>query len=349
MKRATSKPGLKSIPSLRRRAVGTSKEEWVTVRPLYDEWPHPTLITPKVEGLSLNDWASENAEYIEKLWEDKQALLFRDFDLGGKAGFQAFTDIAANSDRLPYVDRSTPREEHGPNIYCSTIYPNELSIRLHNEGSYWTVHPKKAFFCCITAAETGGETPIGDMQAVYERIDPQIRGEFAARKWMLARNYNEGFALTWQDVFQTTDRAEVDAYCRENDIIAEWKGEDRLRTKQIREPIMLHPRTGAPLWHNHAAFFHITSREADVRDALLHEFSDDDLPYNTYYGDGGEIPADVIEHINDAYEAERVKFAWQEGDVLMIDNCRIAHGREPYTGERLTLVALMEGFVPNAG
>ncbi len=348
MARSEGEGGLKKIPVRRRREIGGARREWVDIRPLDPAAAHPTLVTPKVEGLDLVEWAAGNRDFVQELWEEKRSLLFRGFDSGGIPGFRAFSELAGDGDPLPYRDRSTPREEYGPNVYCTTIYPPENTIRLHNEGSYWIAHPLKAFFCCITAPDTGGETPIADVKRVFERIDPAVREEFAARKWSLVRNYNDGFALTWQEVFQTEEREEVEAYCAQNRILTEWKGANRLRTRQIREPILHHPRTGERLWHNHAAFFHISTREADVRAALEHEFAEDELPYNTYYGDGGAIDPEVIRHINEAYDAELVKFTWQEGDVHMIDNCRLAHAREPYTGERLILVALMEGFVPDS-
>ena len=339
MSDTTARPGPRRI---RRRSVGSSAEDWVTIEPLFEDRPHPTLIRPTLEGLSLSEWARNNRERILTLWEEKRALLFRGFDLGGIPGFEHTVDALSDGPPLPYLDRSTPRVEYSPNVYCTTIYPAENTIRLHNEGSYWTVHPQKAFFACMTAPETGGETPIGDVHGVHERIDPEVREEFARRKWMLQRNYNAGLSLPWQEVYQTHDRAEVEAYCRENRVEFEWLDGDRLRTRQVREPILVHPRSGEPLWHNHAAFFHITTRDAALREALEHEFDEGDLPYNTYYGDGGEIAPDVIRHLNEAYDAELVKFRWQEGDCHLIDNLRLAHAREPYTGDRLILVALTE-------
>ncbi|HED65037.1 MAG TPA: TauD/TfdA family dioxygenase [Planctomycetes bacterium] len=338
---------MKKLPTTaRRRSLGTGAEDWVDIRPLSEDSPYPTLVTPKVEGLDLNEWAKGNRPFIEKLFHEKRSLLFRHFESGGIEGFETFTNLVADGARLPYRDRSTPRTTYGDNVYCTTIYPPEYTIRLHNEGSYWTAHALKAIFGCVTAPETGGETPIGDVHGVYNRIDPEIREEFVRRKWMLQRNYNEGFALPWQEVFQTNDRAEVEAYCKENRIEFEWRDGDRLRTRQIRNPVLAHPRSGELLWHNHAAFFHITTREAHIREALVSEFGEDELPYNTYYGDGGAIDPEVIAHINAAYDAELVKFRWQEGDVHLIDNCRLAHAREPFTGDRLILVALMEPFQP---
>ena len=334
------------LPALRSKPVKLTKSDLVSVQPLFPNRPFPTLITPKFQGLNLAEWAADNRDYVQALWEEKRALLFRDFDLGGISGFQQVVEATADGPCLPYLDRSTPRKEYAPNIYCTTIYPPEYRIRLHNEGSYWTVHPQKAHFGCITAPDTGGETPIGDMHAVYNRIDPEIRNEFEARKWMLVRNYNYGMGLPWQEVYQTTDRGMVEAFCRENSVEFEWRDQDHLRTKQIRLPILQHPRTGEQIWHNHAAFFHITTWEVGTREVLQRTFGEDELPYNTFYGDGGAITPDVIQHINEAYDAELVKFTWQEGDVHLIDNIRLAHAREAFSGDRLILVALTEPYIP---
>ena len=84
-----------------------------------------------------------------------------------------------------------------------------------------------------------------------------------------------------------------------------------------------------------------------MRDALLREFDEDELPFHTYYGDGGKIDPAVIRHINEAFDAEEIRWPWRKGDVHLFDNMRLSHGRQPFTGERLILVALTEGYVGN--
>jgi alpha-ketoglutarate-dependent taurine dioxygenase len=346
MKGIGEKRNPKARPNVRRRSVSASQADWIDVRPYSEKLSALTLVTPKLEELDLNEWAANNQELIQSMWEEKRVILFRDFHLGGPEGLEAFIGQTADSEPLPYMDRSTPRKSYGKHIYCTTIYPPEYTIRLHNEGSYWTVHALKAYFACITAPETGGETPVADVHAVYNRIDPEVREEFARKKWCLVRNFNDGFALPWQEVYQTTDRKEVEEYCRENDVQYEWKGGNRLRTRQVRHAILDHPRTGEKLWHNHVAFFNVVTRESLIREALTGEFGEDDLPYNTYYGDGTPIDPDVIRHINEAYDAETIMFPWQENDVVLVDNMRLAHARQPFTGDRLILVALTEPWVP---
>jgi alpha-ketoglutarate-dependent taurine dioxygenase len=334
----------KKLPSIQRRAVGSSSADRVGIRPLFPDRSIPTLIEPRVEGLDLVQWAQGNRDLIEKLLWEKRALLFRGFTSGGIPGFEAFVN-ATGGERLTYKDRSTPRDEYGDRIYNATVYPAEQRINLHNEGTYWIAWALKIYFACAKAATTGGETPIGDVHHVWRRIDPAIRDEFERRQILYVRNYNDGFGLKWQEVFQADSRAEVEEYCARNRIEFEWKDGDRLRTRQKRPAVRVHPRTGEKLWFNHGAFFHYTSLAPSLRDALFAEFGEEGLPYNTFYGDGARIDPQVVEHLLACYNAEKVIFRWQEGDVALYDNMRVAHAREPYTGERLTLVAMTDAYV----
>ena len=333
---------MKKLPKVKRRAVGASERDWVTVAPLLEGRAIPMVVRPKSADMELLPWARANADYVEELFQKHHALLFRGFESGAIEGFEAFVEATSNGPRLEYKDRSTPRNSYGDKIYNATVYPSEQRINLHNEGTYWIAWAKKIFFACVTNAETGGQTPIGDVHNVYNRIDPAVREEFERRGVLYVRNYNNGLGLTWQEVFQTDDPAEVEAYCSTNRIELEWKDGGRLRTKQRRPAVRAHPLSGVPVWFNHAAFFHVSALDPALRETFLAQLGEDELPYNTYFGDGGEIAADVVAHVLSCYEEEKVVFRWQEGDVALYDNTRIAHAREPYTGERLTLVAMTE-------
>jgi alpha-ketoglutarate-dependent taurine dioxygenase len=45
-----------------------------------------------------------------------------------------------------------------------------------------------------------------------------------------------------------------------------------------------------------------------------------------------------------AFADASVAFAWQRGDLLMLDNMAVAHGRRPYRGERQVLVAMADPY-----
>jgi alpha-ketoglutarate-dependent taurine dioxygenase len=193
-------------------------------------------------------------------------------------------------------------------------------------------------------AQQGGETPIADCRRVYERLDPEIVRAFRERKYMYVRNFGDGFGLSWQSAFRTTERAVVEEYCRRNEIDFEWKENDRLKTRQVRRAVATHPRTGEQVWFNHLTFFHVSTLEPQIRAALLAEFAEGELPNNTYYGDGAEIEPAVLDQLRSSYAAEEVTFSWETGDVLMLDNMSAAHGRRPYTGLRNVVVGMAELF-----
>lgn len=88
-----------------------------------------------------------------------------------------------------------------------------------------------------------------------------------------------------------------------------------------------------------------------LRESLLAIFPQEGLPRNVYFGDGSTIEDAVIERIGELYEQAAVNLAWQTGDVLLIDNMLVAHGRSPFRGERKIAVAMarimkLEDLVP---
>jgi hypothetical protein len=76
----------------------------------------------------------------------------------------------------------------------------------------------------------------------------------------------------------------------------------------------------------------------------LSEFKEDELPRNAFYGDGSTIESAVLDEIRDIYNRTAISFPWQKGDILMLDNFLVSHGREPYAGPRKILVAMADLF-----
>ena len=52
------------------------------------------------------------------------------------------------------------------------------------------------------------------------------------------------------------------------------------------------------------------------------------LGMNTCYGDGTTLPLKTVSHVRDTVWKNLVFNRWQQGDVLMIDNFRVSHGRQ---------------------
>ena len=336
-----SKPSIPGIGAGRRRAVSVGAADLVNVGPLSPDCKLPLLIRPAVAGVDLAAWAADNRERLVRYLDDHGGILFRGFDLPGVERFQA-TVQAISGELLEYRERSSPRHAVSGKVYTSTDYPPDQPIFLHNENSYQQTWPVRIFFYCQVEPEVGGETPISDTRRIYARIDPQVRQRFADKGWMYVRNFGDGFGLPWTTVFQTDDREEVAAHCARSGIEIEWKEGGRLRTRAVRPAVVDHPRTGEKVWFNHATFFHVSTLTESVREALLQEFDEDDLPANTFYGDGSPIEPEVLDHLRGIYAEETVSFPWRCGDLLMLDNMLVAHGRAPFSGPRKVLVAMSD-------
>jgi alpha-ketoglutarate-dependent taurine dioxygenase len=327
----------------KRRAVRMDSAALVNYRVLAPGKTLPMLCEPVAPGVSVTDWMREQRDSIESMLLEHGAILFRGFRVHGVDDFNACVQ-ALSDGAVEYMFRASPRTQIDSrfHIYTSTDYPAHQKIFPHNEHAYSPVFPRLLYFYCHTAALTGGETPIGDTRSILQRIRPQVRERFMEQGIMYLRNYGDGMGLPWQTVFQTDRQEEVDAYCRGVGIQTEWKAGDRLSTRQTGPAILKHPRTGEAVWFNHATFFNALTLPPHARAGLLGNVAPEDLPQNTFYGDGSYIEAEVVQHLQEIYLDSLVQFVWEPGDVLMLDNMLTVHARNEFTGPRRIMTAMSD-------
>lgn len=289
--------------------------------------------------IDAHQWAQEHTEAVQALLAENGAQLLRGLKVHSSAQFGQVLSTLFGSPLLEYTYRSTPRTALRGNVYTATEYPASQVIPQHNENSYARHWPLRIGFLCMLPATKGGETPIGDSELVYEMLPASLRAKFDDLGVMYVRNYST-LDLPWSVVFQTEDRGEVEAYCRHNELSFEWLDGGGLRTRQINPATAIHPTTGKKLWFNQAHLFHVSSLSADLAETLLASLGEQNLPRNTYYGDGSPIEPETLATIRDVYERTKIKFAWHRHDVLLLDNMRYTHGREAYSGPRKVLTGM---------
>jgi alpha-ketoglutarate-dependent taurine dioxygenase len=276
---------------------------------------------------------------ISDLLSTAKALAFRGFDVAPEHVETAVSLCLRRP--LPYVHGNSPRTKVGRNLYTSTEYPPELTISMHNELSYADQWPARLLFYCQTAPATGGATPVVDGARWLLALPAVVRDAFAdGIRYTQNLHDGVGFGRSWQQTFETADRLAVEALLAAGSAQWKWLPDGTLRISRTRPATIRHPLTGDEVWFNQADQWHEAALDPDTAQALREVLGRDNLPQSVAFADGSPIPAEYVETIRDTGLAQAVDVDWHPGDLLLIDNIALAHGRRPFTGPRRVLVAM---------
>ena len=330
----------KRFKNIQPKAVHLAQRTLVERRYLEADQPLPLVIQPAVEDVDLAAWGQENRGKVEEELLVHGAILFRGFSLKGAEDFEQVAQALCPTLFGEYGD--LPREKAGRHLYGSTPYPADRAILFHNESSHLHRWPLKQSFFCVQASQEGGETPIVDCRKMCERLRPELRKKFEEQALMYVRNFTPGFDVSWQDFFHTEDKSVVEQTCRQHGVELDWTSDGGLRTRQVCPAIIKHPKTGEWVFFNQIQLHHISYLEPAVRSSLVEVLGIERVPRNVYFGDGSPIEDETAAEIGELYERTSVRFPWQNGDLLMLDNMLVAHARLPFVGPRKIVVAMGE-------
>src|SRR5579862_2261885 len=330
--------------------------------------PFVVEVRPEAANIPLDellDWMTENSIWREEQLHSSGAVLFRGF-----SALRTAEDFAALAERmapeiLDYAGGTTPRSAVTGKIVTSTDAPRHVVIGLHQEMSYLAPSPSfpdptpdKVMFFCETAPGGGGQTPIADMRAVYRKLPRELVERFEHkgglvlhRKLPTEKRY--GFEVTWSTAFGTSDRAEMEKIAQQNGWYMTWAKDGGLEITHGASPVVLNHRvTGEKVWFNQAHLLHKSvapwtsawlgpSLPQRLRARMMQPFIRERFFYHSTHADGSEIALSDLDSIRRAVAQEMVLFDWQRGDVLLIDNKLVAHGRQPYEPPRKIFAALL--------
>ncbi len=322
----------------------------------------PLFIEPQSSALKTDHgfarWVDDNLDVLNRLVVENGGIVLRGFPVATTEDFNALA-IKLGPFHLNYAAGAATRPKIKDFVYEATRVAANLKIPLHQEMAYLRDYPGRiAFFCC-RRAEKGGETVIGDMRAVTRSIPGPLREKLERLGTINIRNFTappsdgqqEQIGLhpdqrSWKYAFYTADKNEVEKICFDRGLIPTWHQDDSLTVKASLPVFARHYVTGETIYRSVAQYndndYRAVSQlsEADAKE-LDKMFSKQTIKSSYTLGDGTELSKEERGLITSLFTENEVRWPWQNGDVMILDNLLAAHGRNPYFGDRDVQVALL--------
>lgn len=276
---------------------------------------------------------------IDQTLETHPAILIKGLPIHSRADFSRVVGAVG----LPlhdYMGGNAVRDSSVDNVAVSSLTPKEVTISPHNENCHMPHPPDIVMFCCLTPAESGGEVPINDVRKTLPLLPADFVEEMRARGMRIIRRVpkeNDGLLIGWQQSFNTTKRAEVEAYLEQEGFDFAWRDDEGIEF--WFKSFVLKTYRGEELWFNQLS-------ESNAEYWLAHPAFEDlerqACQSDTAYGDTGELfPAEITAMVRGAIWRTTELVRMEPTDVIVLDNNLIQHGRMHYRGERHHLIAVM--------
>lgn len=283
---------------------------------------------------------------IARLFVDSGAVLLRGFQVDSP-GFleltsvycRAFMTYQGGGIRFGPLDRQSIGGN--PTLLTTTGHTQGFAMDLHGEMYYLKKRPEVLWFYCETAPDKAGETTLCDGQQLLGLLPAETRRFLQAHRIRYIRRLGEG---EWQTAFQSQSLDEVRRICDENGtafrLLPDGEG---IETEFIDSAFSSSPTLRAEIFINNLVLIHRIEQafESGWVKKNLTSMKARVSPMVARLEDGSRFPDAMIEEIRELSKQILLAHAWRKGDILMIDNTRVLHGRKDAAGSPRTIYVRM--------
>lgn len=298
---------------------------------------HPVVITPGSDTTvhALREYLKGESATVRCLLLQHGGILFRGFDLHGADDFQRCAE-SAGARPFPYLGGDSPRSRVAADVYTSTEYPASEVISLHQEMSYLPRRPRRLFFYSAIPPRTGGQTSLAHSRDILRALSPDVVRAFREKQINYIRSFppTVRLAKSWQDTYRTKSRSDVEYIAANQGSTCQWSADGALQVRTLCPALVQHPDTGEKVWFNQAELWHPSALNPTTREVLEEMVGAGRLPHDCEYGNGELMDSHVLKEIRGVLASCKLLFDWRRGDLLMLDNFLLMHGREAFSGER---------------
>ncbi|MDJ0556204.1 MAG: TauD/TfdA family dioxygenase [Microcoleaceae cyanobacterium MO_207.B10] len=247
-------------------------------------------------------------EEIINLFKSSGVLLFRDFE----NDLDTFTEFSnsLSTNFMDYTGGAFNRRIINNNATILTVNDFQDEVKLHGEMYYTNKPPLMLWFFCANPPLQDGETIVCDGQQFFDELSNSMKDLLSKKKLKFPGNYTKE---SWQKKFKTNDLNVVKEICQGNGMKVKTN-EDESIDFQFICPAIHKSRDG-----KHDVFINSLLPAKKINPKLV------------CFDDDSEITDEIISELNEIAEKITVEISWQKGDILMIDNTRIMHGRRAFS------------------
>ena len=298
---------------------------------------------PAGEAIELQQvyaWVEENREGLSAALNTHGAILLRDLNIKTDQEFDQLIQAFAWPN-FTYADSlsNAVRRNRTERVFTANEAPADVSIFLHHEMAQTPVYPSKLFFYCEHAADVGGATPICRSDILLERMRSQIpefvaqcenKGVCYSQTMPLEDDLESGQGRSWASALSAETQHGAETKETKLGYTWAWQAGQALSVTTPVLPAVRDLPDGRSVFFNQliAAF----RGWKDARNSGEKQIS---------FGDGSAIRHEDMAVAIELADELSFDIPWQTGDVAVVDNYLVMHGRRPFEGTRRVLASLV--------
>ena len=305
-----------------------------------NETPEIALLSPRELPIALGaalDGPSKTI--VSDLINAHGFVVFRGYDVQSDQDFHRFVE-SFGLENFKYADSFSNAVRHNrtDRVFTANEAPPNVEIFLHHEMAQTLTFPGALFFFCEKAAESGGATPICRSDLTLKTLETQ-NPTFVAKLRSVGvkyrnsmpseANHESGQGRSWKDTLTVNSAHEAEEKLVALGYQFNWLEDGGLSVQTPALAAVDHFGRGKDVFFNQI-----------VAAAAGWTVAADDKEPRLCFGDDSPIEhADLAGTIKAAYQ-HTVDLKWQTGDVALLDNLKVMHGRRPFEGSRSVLASL---------
>jgi hypothetical protein len=324
----------------------------------------PFVVSPPTGTMkSAHDAAQFVVQYrseIDQAVNSSGAVLFRGFPLETPEDFDTFVQAWEGWKDLSYEKSMSFAVRHKlSNRICTTNEGKSGGLVFHHEQAQTPLWPSYVFFCCLLPAQPGdgGATGLVSSDLVYDELKTR-HPEFIEKCETHGVRYTvyagpeqdatKGAGRSWKSFFHVDTKEECEYKMKAGGWDFEWgvgpsgsqPGPDFLKcTTPVLEAVKVAPGTSKKGFFNqliattaNALEFSRVGTHGGGYDPLKDLPTQEGIDACVCFGNGDQVPLDVLLEAKEICEERAIDVCWQKGDVALVSNYLMMHARRPWNG-----------------